>query len=244
MNFKKINMRTVLYSIIAGCVLVSGCTKLEDPQLPVGIHNILTVEYLNNDSILIADSKDKIEMHVKLDSSNVAANMNVTFTTEQGSFIGATGDGKSITVRADAYDAKVILQSDNVVNDRVQIGVKVGEFMDYVSVRYDRSYPEEINVLPSKFILTADQSDRIYLTPDLRKAIGVVSKGTRVDFTIVNVTGDPDLYVQPVYWNETPLNRAELITTSSDTGSVKVITRVFDGANYITSSDTLNFSVE
>lgn len=237
-------MRNNIFYLVMGCVILTSCTKLEDPLAPVGIDNVLEISFSNNDSVLIADGNDKIEIHVLLNDSNVTANMNVTFTTEQGTFVGAGGDGKTITVRADAFDAKVILESDNVVNDRVQVGIKVGDFINYVSIRFDRSFPEEIHVQPSKFTMQADQSDRIYLTPDLRKSIGVASKGTKVEFFVENITGDPDLFVQPVYWNETLLNRAELITTSSDTGSVRVISKVYDGSVYIVSADTLIFSVE
>lgn len=244
-KLKRTKMKNIIvitvFTLLCG---IYSCTKLDDPSNPIGINNILRIEYLNDDSTLIADGKDKIEIHVILNDTNVSANMLVKFTTAQGTFVGASDDGKSITVRADGYDAKVILQSDVFVNDRVQMTVKIGDFVDYFDVNYKRSYPEEILVQASKFQLTADQSDRIYLTPNLRKAIGSVSTGTKVEFEVITVAGNPDINVQPIYWNETTLNRAELMTTSSDTGNIQVVTKVFNGSNFIVAQDTLDFTVE
>ena len=221
-----------------------GCTKLENPKEPIGINNVFSISYTNNDSTLIADSSDVIEINAVLNKENVTANKFITFTTEQGSFVGAAGTKQSITVKADGYNAKVLLRSDNIVNDYVQLTVTVGDFILYPRVSFKRSYPEEILVTPSKFSMNADLTDKVYFSVNLKKVTGVASKGTKVEFVVQNITGAPNVYIQPIYWKETALNRAEMVTTSTVTGTVRLITRVQSGSTYITSEDTLNINLQ
>lgn len=232
------------YIYVACCFTLIGCTKLEDPKEPIGIDDVFFITYKNNDSTLVADSSDVIEINAVLNKNNVTANKLVTFTTEQGTFVGASGNKKSISVTADGYNAKVILRSDNIVNDKVQLTVTVGDFILYPRVSFIRSYPEEILISPSKFTLNADMNDKVYFTANLKKAIGVVSQGTKVEFVVQNITGAPDVYIQPIYWKETSLNRAEMVTTSTVTGTVRLISRVLKDGIYINSQDTLNINVQ
>jgi hypothetical protein len=231
-------------SLIIFSVSISSCTKLEDPRKPVDLSKIVTIGYRGNDSVLIADGADNIEVLALLNEDNVTANIPVTFTTEQGSFVGAGSNPKSITVKADGYTAKVVLRSDDVVNDKVQLSVTVGDYIIYPQINFKRSFPEEIIVQPSKFGLTPDLNDKVLLTMNMKKAIGVVSKGTKVDFKILTLTGTPSLFIQPVYWNETPLNKAEVIATTADTGKVGIISRVFNNPDYINSEDTIYIHVQ
>jgi len=234
-----------IYTVFVFCfVALIGCTKLDNPKKPIDINDVFKITYKNNDSILIADSSDVIEINAILNEDNVTANKMVTFTTEQGSFVGATGNSKSISVKADGYNAKVILRSDINVNDNVQLTVTVGDFILYPRIKFTRSYPEEIIIQPSKFTLTPNLTDKVFFTANLKKVTGLVSKGTKIEFVVQNISGSPNVYIQPIYWKETTLNRAEMVTTDTTTGMVKVISRVLKDGNYIYSMDTLNINIQ
>jgi hypothetical protein len=217
---------------------------LKDPKLVPDISEILTITYKNNDSVLVADGADKIEVEARLNNDNVGANRLVTFVTEQGSFVGATGDKKSITVKAEDHIAKVILMSDNVANKAVQLSIGVGDFMIYPKVTFVRSEPEEILLQPGKFTLTPDLTDRVFFNVDLKKGSGSVSEDTKVDFQVQTLSGNPSLFIQPVYWTKSGSNRTELIATSTNTGSVLVTARVNTAQGYVFSEDTIHINVQ
>lgn len=233
-----------LIVLISFILIFVSCTKLSDPTKSVDESRIIKISYTSNDSTLLADASDNIEILASLNDSFVGANRTVTFTTEQGSFIGAGTNPMTINVIANGYVAKAILRSDDIVNNNVHLTVSIGDYRLYPSVIFTRSYPDEISVQPSKFILKADLSDHISWAVDLKKSSGKVSKGTKVDFELQKIKDNPSLFIAPIYWNETSSNSTELKTTTQDTGMVKVRAKVFDGVNYIYSKDTFNIYIK
>jgi hypothetical protein len=223
----------------------ASCSKLEDPREGLSLEDIISLDYDDGDKELLADESDRIFIYADLDSVNVSPNMNVTYTTEQGSFVGGDQetDYKTITVRADGYRSKVILKGDNEVNGRVGISAKIGEYTIYDEVSFVRSYPEQVLNTASKLTLTPDLSDKIYIDVDLVKTTGVVSNETRVDFEVIVTEGTPSVLIQPLFWTPSN-NRAELMTTSMDTGKIYVVPYVLDGTTYIGSIDTLEVFID
>lgn len=240
MTMKQKSKIIVVMMVLVGLGSCKKFREMEDPRVGLSLDDIISLDYENGDKVLLADESDRIFIYADLDSVNVSPNMNVTYTTEQGTFVGGdeATDYKTITVRADGYRSKVILKGDNEVNGRVGISATVGEYTVYDEVAFVRSYPEQILNTASKLTLVPNLSDKVYIDVDLVKTTGVVSNETRVDFEVITLAGTPSVMIQPLFWTPS-VNRAELMTTSIDTGKVAIVPYVFDGTNYIKSIDTL-----
>jgi len=239
--FGLVMVLVTLYS----CKKIKEVRTLDDPKGGLDITNVINFSYENEDSEILADESDRIYIYADLDSINVSPNYDVVFTTEKGSFIGGdeSKDFKEITVRADAYKAKVILKGDDVVNEKVGITAKVGEYIVYDVVKFTRSYPDEVLNSVQKLTLLPNLSDKIFIDIDLRKVTGKVSSETRVDFEIITLEGTPSVSLPVLYWSESNA-QTEMISTALDTGSVAIIPYVFNGQNKIKSIDTLFITID
>jgi hypothetical protein len=240
--------KNILIALSACTFLFVGCKKMremDDPKVGLHLDEILNFSYENEQKEILADGSDRMFIYVDLDSNNVSPNMQVSYTTEQGSFVGGdeSTDFKTITVRADGYKAKVILKGNNVVNERVGISATVGEYTIYDEVSFTRSYPEQVLNSVNKLFLAPDLSDKVLIDVLLAKTTGVVSEGTRVDFDVITTEGNPQINISPLFWSSSN-QQAELMTISQDTGKIAVVPYVLNAGTKISSMDTINIFIQ
>ena len=177
-----------------GTLLLSGC-RLYDPQEGITTPEILTLTVER--PTLLADGRDAILLTVEL-GPEAQANQMVTFQTSQGRFDAATGLGggsesQSLSLTTSGRVASAYLIADQVVNDRVTVSAQVGDFVAVDAVAFERAYPTSILMTVDDPSLPATRGAQTQVQLQLLRSLGLVSDGTRVDFSFTNLTDTTEL---------------------------------------------------
>jgi hypothetical protein len=163
-------------------VLIISCS-LDDPKEGVNPSQIIKWDRTKIYEVS-ANGSDKIDINVNLVMTD--PNLPITFTTQQGSFAGATDDSPRL-LRKNAFgkEATVTLIGDLVPNETVIVTASVGNFTIDTLVNFKAAKPDAIYITSSKITAKADMTEQISFTVwvSREEGTGNVSNQLRVKLT-------------------------------------------------------------
>lgn len=179
--------------LLGGLLLLSSC-RLWDPQ--EGITTTEVLQLSGGQEPLLADGRDASLFTVTL-GPEAQANQAVTFQTSQGRFAAASGPGGSenqtLTLTTSGREASAFLIADQVVNDQVIVSAQVGDFVVVDAVRFVRAYPNSLLMTLADPVLPATRGAETQVNLLLLRPLGLVSDGTRVDFSYTDRSDTTEL---------------------------------------------------
>lgn len=175
-------MKKVFFFNFIISLLLFGC-ELEDPQEGIKVEDVVKVHLKDGSSSnILADGVSQAEIVAELGSQS-DANQSVTFTTDEGVFVEASGDNKTeYTVIASSKTAIVTLRASTKVKEKVTIKATVGDFVSTTNIEFKRAFPTDYCIDISPSIISTDKIATSTITIDLfRNGIpNSVSDGTKV----------------------------------------------------------------
>lgn len=169
--------------LIISIFCFSNC-ELEDPELGITTAEIISLSA--SQPTLLANGESRITLRATLEEK-ADPNLDITFTTEAGSFPLAGENTQEITLTASGRTAEVILQSDNTNTGFVIVSAALGNYKAPLLVDFQEALADAILLSADRQTVTADRVDFAQITSSLFKENGMPTIGTRVNYEIIEL---------------------------------------------------------
>jgi hypothetical protein len=229
------------FSLFCLFLSVFGC-ELENPEKGIAVEDVIIVKVKDGQpSSILADGISEVEIVAELGPES-DANKLVTFTTNEGTFVQASGNNlKEYTVSASSKTAFATLRASNNVMEKVTVTAKVGDFVNTTSIRFDRALPTDYNFDISPGVIANDKVAEATMTVKLYRngEANQVSDGTKIEFMPDNLDNARADYVDFIF-----ATGSQAITTIKSKNGLPgkvLITPIVQGLATTMKADTITF---
>jgi hypothetical protein len=171
---------------VAAFLLLSfalSCSDVESPT-EVPIDSIIIIQRLES-TPLRADGMSTTTIRAQLPAE--ATVNDVTFRTDLGKFLGASGDGTSITAKADEQGRVDVVLATGTTSGTAHLSASVSNFLVRADVVFLPANPDSLSVETNNSSVARDGKRIAVITVYLVRHSGTVSTGVPVTFTATQI---------------------------------------------------------